>query len=123
MPACLFMAAALTSQSIHGCNDSLRRRDQLYTAWLWLLVIMLMTLPQAPNSPHERIFVLPLLTISMGKGTGVVTSVPSDSPDDYRALQVLCSGSHKRHPCGAHRPDWGCVAANSHLVDTVLRLA
>ena len=43
---------------------------------------------QAPNSPHERIFVLPLLTISMGKGTGVVTSVPSDSPDDYRALQV-----------------------------------
>ncbi len=46
--------------------------------------------PQAPNSPHERIFVLPLLTISMGKGTGVVTSVPSDSPDDYRALQVLC---------------------------------
>ena len=31
---------------------------------------------------------LPLLTISMGKGTGVVTSVPSDSPDDYRALQV-----------------------------------
>ena len=34
---------------------------------------------------------LPLLTISMGKGTGVVTSVPSDSPDDYRALQVLCS--------------------------------
>ena len=51
-----------------------------------------MTLPasmwQAPNSPHERIFVLPLLTISMGKGTGVVTSVPSDSPDDYRALQA-----------------------------------
>ena len=43
---------------------------------------------QAPNSPHERIYVLPLLTISMGKGTGVVTSVPSDSPDDYRALQV-----------------------------------
>ena len=46
--------------------------------------------PQAANTPHDRIFVLPLLTISMGKGTGVVTSVPSDSPDDYRALQVLC---------------------------------
>ncbi len=46
---------------------------------------------QAPNSPHERIFVLPLLTISMGKGTGVVTSVPSDSPDDYRALQARVS--------------------------------
>ena len=43
---------------------------------------------QAPNTPHACIYVLPLLTISMGKGTGIVTSVPSDSPDDYRALQV-----------------------------------
>ena len=43
---------------------------------------------QAPYAPHDVIYVLPLLTISMGKGTGVVTSVPSDSPDDYRALQV-----------------------------------
>lgn len=30
----------------------------------------------APNCPYERIYTLPLLTISMGKGTGVVTSVP-----------------------------------------------
>lgn len=38
----------------------------------------------SPHTPHERIYTLPLLTISMKKGTGVVTSVPSDSPDDYR---------------------------------------
>ena len=37
---------------------------------------------QAPNCPHERIYVLPLLTILTNKGTGMVTSVPSDSPDD-----------------------------------------
>lgn len=43
---------------------------------------------RAPNCPHERIYVLPLLTILMTKGTGVVTSVPSDSPTDYMALQV-----------------------------------
>lgn len=30
-------------------------------------------LPQAPNCPYERIFVLPLTSISMSKGTGVVT--------------------------------------------------
>ncbi len=42
----------------------------------------------APNCPHERIHVLPLLTILTNKGTGIVTSVPSDSPDDYTALQV-----------------------------------
>lgn len=43
----------------------------------------------APRCPFERIYTLPLLTISMGKGTGVVTSVPSDAPDDYVALKEL----------------------------------
>ena len=43
---------------------------------------------RAPNCPHPRIYVLPLLTILTNKGTGVVTSVPSDSPDDYMALLV-----------------------------------
>ncbi|KAF1332319.1 Leucine-trna ligase, partial [Globisporangium splendens] len=43
----------------------------------------------APNSPYKTVYTLPLLTISMGKGTGVVTSVPSDSPDDYAALRDL----------------------------------
>ena len=44
---------------------------------------------QAPRSQYERIYVLPLLTISMDKGTGVVMSAPSDSPDDYMALADL----------------------------------
>mmetsp|Transcript_12919 Transcript_12919/g.27866 ORF Transcript_12919/g.27866 Transcript_12919/m.27866 type:complete len:1110 (-) Transcript_12919:141-3470(-) len=43
----------------------------------------------APNSTYEKVYTLPLLTISMGKGTGVVTSVPSDAPDDHVALQAL----------------------------------
>jgi leucyl-tRNA synthetase len=30
-----------------------------------------------------------MLTISMDKGTGVVTSVPSDAPDDFAALRDL----------------------------------
>lgn len=44
---------------------------------------------QCPNAKYERVYILPLLTISMGKGTGIVTSVPSDAPDDYVSLQVL----------------------------------
>jgi len=44
---------------------------------------------KAPNAVYEVVYTLPLLTISMGKGTGVVTSVPSDAPDDYVALQAL----------------------------------
>ncbi|KAL7478746.1 hypothetical protein ACHAW6_004502 [Cyclotella cf. meneghiniana] len=44
---------------------------------------------KAPNAIYEKVYTLPLLTISMGKGTGVVTSVPSDAPDDYVALKAL----------------------------------
>jgi len=43
----------------------------------------------APYCTYERVYSLPLLTISMGKGTGVVTSVPSDAPDDWAALRDL----------------------------------
>ena len=43
----------------------------------------------APNCPHETIYVLPMMTISMMKGSGVVTSVPSDAPDDFAALRDL----------------------------------
>ena len=38
---------------------------------------------------YERVYTLPLLSISRGKGTGVVTSVPSDAPDDFAALREL----------------------------------
>lgn len=41
------------------------------------------------STTYEHVYILPLLTIKMGKGTGVVTSVPSDAPDDYAALMDL----------------------------------
>jgi leucyl-tRNA synthetase len=41
---------------------------------------------KAPNAQYEVVYTLPLLSISMGKGTGVVTSVPSDAPDDYAGV-------------------------------------
>lgn len=44
---------------------------------------------KAPLATYERVYTLPLLTISMDKGTGVVTSVPSDAPDDYVSLKAL----------------------------------
>ncbi|OMJ77850.1 hypothetical protein SteCoe_22485 [Stentor coeruleus] len=40
----------------------------------------------APLSKYETVYSLPMLSISMNKGTGIVTSVPGDSPDDYAAL-------------------------------------
>lgn len=44
---------------------------------------------KAPLTSHAKIYALPMLTIKEDKGTGVVTSVPSDSPDDYAALVDL----------------------------------
>jgi leucyl-tRNA synthetase len=50
----------------------------------------LIALPlSAPLSPFEVVYSLPMFGVSMTKGTGIVTSVPSDSPDDYATLRDL----------------------------------
>lgn len=52
---------------------------------------------KSPNATFEKLYVLPLLTISMDKGTGIVTSVPSDAPDDYIALKDLRESEELRN--------------------------
>ena len=42
---------------------------------------------KAPLTKYEVVYAIPMSTISMEKGTGIVTSVPSDAPDDYAALR------------------------------------
>ncbi|KAI9038161.1 leucine--tRNA ligase CDC60 [Aspergillus affinis] len=52
------------------------------------------TLVNAPLSFHtEGVRILPMDGVSASKGTGVVTSVPSDSPDDYATLMDLAKKS------------------------------
>ncbi|EKX38613.1 leucyl-tRNA synthetase, PPC-targeted [Guillardia theta CCMP2712] len=51
------------------------------------------------------IYTLPMLTISMKKGTGVVTSVPSDAPDDYQALMDLKNKPALREKYGV-KDEW-----------------
>eukprot|EP00741_Cyanophora_paradoxa_P024473 tig00022075_g23630.t1 len=56
---------------------------------------------KAPNAlKYERVYALPMLTISTGKGTGIVTSVPSDAPDDYVALMDLKNKPQLRQKYG-----------------------
>lgn len=43
----------------------------------------------APNGVHQAVHILPMETVLATKGTGVVTSVPSDSPDDFINLMHL----------------------------------
>ncbi|CAO1622884.1 unnamed protein product [Parajaminaea phylloscopi] len=44
---------------------------------------LLGTLIKAPFGIYPEVYILPMQTVLATKGTGVVTSVPSDSPDDY----------------------------------------
>ncbi|OVA12729.1 Aminoacyl-tRNA synthetase [Macleaya cordata] len=60
---------------------------------------------RSPLSFNEIIYSLPMLNILTDKGTGIVTSVPSDSPDDYMALQDLKSKPALRAKFGV-KNDW-----------------
>jgi leucyl-tRNA synthetase len=44
---------------------------------------------RAPLTSYEKVYALPMLTVSMDKGTGIVTSVPSDSPDEYLIINLI----------------------------------
>ncbi|KAF8577316.1 leucyl-tRNA synthetase [Ramaria rubella] len=44
---------------------------------------------KAPFGVHPEVYVLPMDNVLATKGTGVVTSVPSDSPDDFATLTDL----------------------------------
>lgn len=57
---------------------------------------------KAPSTPYDAIYMLPLTTISMVKGTAIVTSVPSDSPDDYAAYMDLKGDGDKADKKRAH---------------------
>ncbi|KAM3383972.1 hypothetical protein ACQJBY_008559 [Aegilops geniculata] len=60
---------------------------------------------KSPLSFNDIIYALPMLTILTDKGTGIVTSVPSDSPDDYMALQDLITKPALRQKYGV-QDDW-----------------
>ncbi|KQJ97799.1 hypothetical protein BRADI_3g33360v3 [Brachypodium distachyon] len=60
---------------------------------------------KSPLSLNEIIYALPMLTILTDKGTGIVTSVPSDSTDDYMALQALVTKSALRAKYGV-KDEW-----------------
>jgi len=50
-------------------------------------------------SYYKKFYVLPLNSIKEGKGTGVVTSVPAEAPDDYMAWRDLVNdeAARKKH--------------------------
>ena len=57
---------------------------------------------KSPLTSYSEIYTLPMLTIKADKGTGVVTSVPSDSPDDFAALRDLKNKAPLRYMAELH---------------------
>eukprot|EP01125_Pyxidicula_operculata_P021751 TRINITY_DN8610_c0_g1_i1.p1 TRINITY_DN8610_c0_g1~~TRINITY_DN8610_c0_g1_i1.p1 ORF type:complete len:1095 (-),score=332.96 TRINITY_DN8610_c0_g1_i1:700-3957(-) len=55
---------------------------------------------RAPLSAYPVVYVYPLFSININKTTGVVTSVPSDSPDDCAAFRDVKSKAQLREKFG-----------------------
>lgn len=64
------------------------------------------TLLNAPLSVYKQVYVLPMTSIDPEKGTGVVTSVPSDAPDDYAALRDVQSKKEYFQDKFHVNPEW-----------------
>ena len=59
----------------------------------------------APMSPYKTIYTLPMGTITEAKGTGVVMSVPTESPDDYINFSQLWNKPDYRAKIGV-KDEW-----------------
>lgn len=68
------------------------------------------TLVRAPLSAKDTVYMLPTDTIKETKGTGLVTSVPSDSPDDCAMTKELS----KKGALLPHRPRLGMPGHPPH---------
>lgn len=81
----------LTEKSARNlAYQRLSRVSEKPTCLLELTGYDLIGLPlRSPLAFNDIIYSLPMLSVLTDKGTGIVTSVPSDSPDDYMALQDL----------------------------------
>ncbi|KAF8235841.1 leucyl-tRNA synthetase [Tricholoma matsutake] len=60
---------------------------------------------KAPFAVNPEVYVLPMDNVLATKGTGVVTSVPSDSPDDYQTLMDL----RKKAEFYKIEPSWAAI--------------
>jgi leucyl-tRNA synthetase len=61
---------------------------------------------KAPLTPYEKIYVLPMFIVNTAKTTGIVTSVPSDSPDDFVALRDIKQKENLRKAFGITDEMW-----------------
>lgn len=79
-------ARNMSYQGLFGKARPKGEVDKVLTLQGWDLVGVPI---KAPLTPYEKVYLLPMEGVLSTKGTGVVTSVPSDSPDDFITLSDL----------------------------------
>ncbi|KPA76430.1 putative mitochondrial leucyl-tRNA synthetase [Leptomonas pyrrhocoris] len=70
----------------------------------------------APFAKYKTVYTLPMSTIAESKGTGVVMSVPSDSPDDYINFSQLWNKPEYRAKIGV-KDEWVMSCPMVPLID------
>ena len=87
--------------ALNMCYQSMSRTPKVVELMCTVTGTELIGMPLAgPLAAYEKVYVLPLLTIKMNKGTGVVTSVPSDAPADWCALRDMQRSAELRAEYG-----------------------
>jgi len=116
LPEGKYVAARINETDVFICTaraarnmsyQGLSREDGKVEILLEISGADLLGLPlKAPLAKFERVYVLPMMHINPEKGTGVVTSVPSDAPDDYAALNDLRTKQEYYNNKFGLKPEW-----------------
>lgn len=89
-------ARNMTFQSLFEKKGEIKKLAELIG---WNLVGVPLS---APLSFYDKVYTLPMENVLATKGTGIVTSVPSDAPDDYITLLDLLKKPSYYHI----KPEW-----------------
>ncbi|XP_026387744.1 leucine--tRNA ligase, cytoplasmic-like [Papaver somniferum] len=92
--------------SLNLAYQNLSRVPENPTCLVELIGQDLIGLPvQSPLSFNKIIYTLPMMNVLTDKGTGIVTSVPSDSPDDFMTMNDLETKKALREKFGV-KAEW-----------------
>uniref|UniRef100_A0A3B0N3V4 leucine--tRNA ligase n=1 Tax=Theileria annulata TaxID=5874 RepID=A0A3B0N3V4_THEAN len=87
---CVYLTSRRSATNlIHQGLVMLNENDELFSVHKFSGMDLIGLSVTTPLSVYKSVYVVPMLTANMNKGTGIVACVPSDSPDDYVVLTEL----------------------------------
>ncbi|KAG6401904.1 hypothetical protein SASPL_138772 [Salvia splendens] len=136
LAACKQIVGCCQMETLNLAYQKLSRVPEKPTSLVELTGQDLIGLPlRSPLACNDVIYTLPMLSVLTDKGTGIFTSVPSDSPDDYMALHDLKAKPAFRAKYGVkdewvvpfeiipiiHHPDFGDKSAEKICIEKKIK--